>query len=340
MNNEGIFGVIYKITNLINNKIYVGKFNLQRNAKSVKFENYWGSGKLIKYAIKKHGKENFKKEIIENCVTKEELIEKERYWIKELNSFRPVGYNIGTGGEGQDNFTHHPDRELIFKKIGLANSNRKVSKETRLKLSESHKGKSFITEEGRKRLSEAKKGVKNPKTGDSRRGLKWIFNGSERKLVSAEELQAYLDSGWLEGVKGKVKFYSKKTEKVSKKNKKCPNLLGKNNGMYGKTHSEEAKEKIREANRRRVWTKEQREHLSNIKKGKNSKVTETYIIFSPNNERYEVNYGLKNFCEEQKLSVSGFQHILYEKSKTNNYKGWKIYSLNEKSPVFYYADFT
>lgn len=46
--------VIYKTTNLINGKIYIGQDSKDR-------PNYYGSGKLIHRAIKKYGKENFKK---------------------------------------------------------------------------------------------------------------------------------------------------------------------------------------------------------------------------------------------------------------------------------------
>ena len=88
--------LIYKIINLINNKIYIGKKSNIQN-----FNQYWGSGILIKKSIKKYGKDNFKKEIIEYCNTEKELNEKEIYWIKELNSIIPNGYNIAIGGDGR-----------------------------------------------------------------------------------------------------------------------------------------------------------------------------------------------------------------------------------------------
>jgi group I intron endonuclease len=84
--------VIYKTTNLINGKIYVGQDSKNN-------PEYLGSGVIIKKAISKYGKENFKKEILEVCLTKEELDIKEQYWIKELNSI-DVGYNVSSGGGG------------------------------------------------------------------------------------------------------------------------------------------------------------------------------------------------------------------------------------------------
>lgn len=85
--------VIYKTTNLINGKIYVGKDSKNN-------EYYLGGGKLLKEAIKKYGKKNFKKEIIDSASNIEELNQKERYWINKLNSQnKAIGYNILIGGE-------------------------------------------------------------------------------------------------------------------------------------------------------------------------------------------------------------------------------------------------
>lgn len=86
---------IYKITNKVNNKIYIGKHASKR-------KTYWGSGKLIKLAIKKYGKENFIKEIIEYCENEELLNDREIFWIKYFDSRnRLIGYNITAGGDGQ-----------------------------------------------------------------------------------------------------------------------------------------------------------------------------------------------------------------------------------------------
>ena len=75
--------------NLINGKSYVGQ-------QSTNDEMYLGSGKILKRAIVKYGIENFKKEIIEECSTREELNKREVYWIKKLNP----EYNLHEGGYG------------------------------------------------------------------------------------------------------------------------------------------------------------------------------------------------------------------------------------------------
>jgi len=89
---------VYKIINKINYKIYIGKHKLNK-------KTYFGSGKLIKLAIKKYGKDNFTKEIIEYCNDMKTLNKREIYWIKKLKTQdRTIGYNITSGGEGNDSF--------------------------------------------------------------------------------------------------------------------------------------------------------------------------------------------------------------------------------------------
>lgn len=102
---------IYKITNLLNNKIYIGK-------DTTSDPNYHGSGLLIKRALKKYGLENFTKEIIDETYDYGELSKKEIYWIDKYNSTdRNVGYNISSGGDGGDTFSNHPELNLIKEKI-------------------------------------------------------------------------------------------------------------------------------------------------------------------------------------------------------------------------------
>ncbi len=91
--------IIYKIWNRINNKIYVGlttRLLIERWKEHIK----QSKGKhlsIIGRAIKKYGVENFYIEKIEECSTIEELIIREEYWIKKLDSINN-GYNILPGG--------------------------------------------------------------------------------------------------------------------------------------------------------------------------------------------------------------------------------------------------
>ncbi len=90
---------IYKITNNLNGKIYIGKHQtLNPN------DSYFGSGKAIIAAIKKHGKENFTKEILFIFQTEEEMNNKEKELITGEFVLREDTYNLGVGGEGGADF--------------------------------------------------------------------------------------------------------------------------------------------------------------------------------------------------------------------------------------------
>lgn len=96
--------IIYKITNKINNKCYVGKTTKTlewrwkvhiRHSKNVKYNA------LFPRAIAKYGEDNFILEIIDMAISLEELNEKEKYWIKYYKSYlKEYGYNLTLGGEG------------------------------------------------------------------------------------------------------------------------------------------------------------------------------------------------------------------------------------------------
>jgi hypothetical protein len=72
---------VYKTTNKINGKKYIGSHYGKTD------DEYLGSGLLISRAIKKYGKENFKKEILEIQSNKQLMLERESYW---LNKYKTV----------------------------------------------------------------------------------------------------------------------------------------------------------------------------------------------------------------------------------------------------------
>lgn len=148
---------IYKTTNIINGKIYIGQTSKNN-------QDYLGSGPIILKAIKKYGKENFKKEILEGCNSKEQTNLKEIYWIKFYNSTnRNVGYNISIGGNGgnlgeivnkkisQQSYEHMKNNTLRLGKIPY-NKGVSMSESQKIKL---RKPKS---EEHKKNLSKARIG--------------------------------------------------------------------------------------------------------------------------------------------------------------------------------------
>ena len=87
---------IYKTTNLLNGKIYIGQTFR-------KGDNYIGSGKYFRRAVKKHGKENFYREnLTRDIKDNNQLDETEIYFIELFNSNDPdIGYNITQGGGGR-----------------------------------------------------------------------------------------------------------------------------------------------------------------------------------------------------------------------------------------------
>ena len=102
---------IYKITNLINNKIYIGQ---SINTKH-RWEQHVSSSKhnprtVVDKAIKKYGQENFKYEIIESTA---EYDDREKYWISYYNSTDcTIGYNIATGGKSVGHGINHPSSKI------------------------------------------------------------------------------------------------------------------------------------------------------------------------------------------------------------------------------------
>ena len=122
---------IYKLTNLTNNKIYIGqtkflrKRYLQYKCASTINDTSFRSKRPIIYAIRKYGFENFSFEVLE--IT-DNLDEREIYYISYYNSTdKSIGYNVEKGGQG----TSHPIQltEESRYRMGSRQRGKKVSKE-------------------------------------------------------------------------------------------------------------------------------------------------------------------------------------------------------------------
>lgn len=167
-------GYVYKITNKVNNKFYIGqtrvsiehrfKQHIKRSSEPKKYNSH------LYEAMRKYGVENFFIEIVEEVNTSlDDLYEREKYWIKYLdarNTF--IGYNIDEGGRGGDviHLLSKDKRDEINNKIRLQNLGKHQSRETINKRVEKNKDRKVVT--------------KNNIT----------------KHVSIDELQQYLDLGW------------------------------------------------------------------------------------------------------------------------------------------------
>jgi group I intron endonuclease len=147
--------IVYKTTNLLDEKVYVGQ-DYHENP------SYLGSGKLLTRAVKKYGKENFVKEVIDFAESMRELNEKERYWVKFYNCKDPVGYNLTDGGEGIAGYLHTEEtKSKISKKLEgknhpLFGKHYKCSEETKEKMRQAKLGRKNQDQ------SRRMKGEKNP----------------------------------------------------------------------------------------------------------------------------------------------------------------------------------
>lgn len=89
-----MYFTIYKITNTINGKIYVGAHQTTKLA-----DGYPGSGSVLRLARKKHGNQNFKKDILFLCDDIDHMYELERLIVDKAFVSTPTNYNMAIGGE-------------------------------------------------------------------------------------------------------------------------------------------------------------------------------------------------------------------------------------------------
>ncbi len=143
----------YITTNLSNGKRYVGD-----HSTDIIDDGYMGSGKIILRALKKYGKENFKKEILENFETKQEAFNAQEKYINKYNTLAPNGYNLSpTGGTEMGGILSEESRRKISETLSISNKGRKLSEFHKKQLSIAKKGIKF-SKEHKEKLSKSKKG--------------------------------------------------------------------------------------------------------------------------------------------------------------------------------------
>lgn len=172
---------VYKITNLLNCKIYIGIHSSLNPEK----DGYMGSGKLIKNAIKKYGKNNFKKEILITLDCRNAAIEYERLIVNEEFVKNENSYNLIIGGTD----SHQLGKKKKFVKRGP------MPEHVREKISAAQRGKKRqpLSIEHRKKLSEVKKGI-TPKNmlGDNKaKTIEKIAAIARKKYKSGERIHHY-----------------------------------------------------------------------------------------------------------------------------------------------------
>ena len=211
---------IYLITNLDNNKKYVGltKFSITE-----RFYQHVKRGFLLTEAIKKYGEDKFFIELIEEVDTAGRAYELEQYYIKEYNTKVPYGYNLTDGGDGIFGWEVTEEyRQECSERVKQLHKEKKVGMY----------GKNH-SDETKRKMSVASKGKSKP----------WLI-GRKLSPESIEKLRQ-INLG---------RVLSDETKKKISENHHDVN--GENNPMYGKKHSPETIEKLREKakNRpKRVW---------------------------------------------------------------------------------------
>ena len=249
---------IYTFKNLLNDKVYVGQTNNPQKRKHEHlFEARNGADKLLYYAIRKYGEENFLFEVIEDCEDGQ-ANEREVFWISHFNSFED-GYNMTTGG---DHFSHSEETKH---KIGDAFRGRPLSEEHKQKLREANKGKKPPphSPETLQKMSESMRGKNTgPKSEEHRRKLsearkQWKLTEEQKanikankKPISDETRQKLSDAG-----RGRV--VSEETRKKMSEAQK---------GIPRPSPSPESVEKRAEKNRGKKRTEEQRQRMSEGRK--------------------------------------------------------------------------
>lgn len=161
-----MFYTIYKTTNTINGKIYIGK-----HVTSNPNDDYLGSGNLLRKAVKKYGKENFTKEVLFTFLTEQEMNTKEIELLTPEYCSSNTNYNIALGGQGGciALFKENPNYQAIVSKISA--TQQKLSAVIAERTKQLHKDKKVgmygkkHSDETRKRISEAnpRKGTAKPK---------------------------------------------------------------------------------------------------------------------------------------------------------------------------------
>lgn len=106
---DKLYGIIYRVINEINGKIYIGRtiqglYKRKWSHESKARKN--GNNMVFVRALRKYGTENFIWDTIEQCYSKEELNEMEFHYIKQYDSFGRKGYNVTLGGEGSEGYKH------------------------------------------------------------------------------------------------------------------------------------------------------------------------------------------------------------------------------------------
>ena len=205
-----MYYTIYKITNKINQKIYIGCHKTNDID-----DNYMGSGKILMLAQKKYGKENFHKEILEIFDNPEDMFKIESILVNKDFIQRCDTYNLREGGIGgftkeagllgnlRRNWLLEHDEEFRKDYCQKCIANGQQIHRLYPKLKYNFSGK-VHTEETKRKIGKANSKHQSG-NGNSQYNTCWIYSIEKTisKKIKNEELQCYIDQGWLKGRKMK-----------------------------------------------------------------------------------------------------------------------------------------
>lgn len=198
---------LYKITNLVNNKIYVGV----HKTKNIN-DGYMGSGKVIKDSIRKYGIDNFRKDILEYFDNSEFMYAREKELVTNEFLLREDVYNLRRGGYGgfdyinkflldeckyirSANINNIPiEKKSLGGKITGSENIKKGHVSGKIKY-DNFSGKLHSKETKQKMSISAKKRIGDK---NSQYGSFWITDGKENKKLKSGEI---MPEGWYKGRK-------------------------------------------------------------------------------------------------------------------------------------------
>lgn len=225
---------IYKHTSP-SGKVYIGQSRQKNLNKRWKNGNIYGycEMSIFRKAIDKYGWDNIQHEIIEEGLTKNEVDFRECYWIKYYKDLN-LSYNVSNGGDGCSRKMSDETKEKISK-AHLGKKRGPHSKEWNENISKNRKGIPQPPEAIKRMVETRKKNGNNKASKETKEKMSLIFsnrvhinNGTECKFVKNNELDKYLNDGW---VRGRLKLNFKDPDAPSKIRKGHIHI---NNGVKNK----------------------------------------------------------------------------------------------------------